>query len=67
LNGIVWGKADRSQYTGIVYRVTIEEILKRADGVAILRKGVAEARKSMKDGDVILNTNLPTTVLEVIA
>jgi hypothetical protein len=61
-HGIVFGKS-YSQYSVMRFNHSIDNMLKNSDGVEIIKRVIEDVTSQLKEGQRILNTNLPPVLM----
>lgn len=59
LTNIVFGKPNGTSYKSIGWKITIAEICNMKGGEDKIKEVIAKVKKDLKEGEKILNTNLP--------
>jgi hypothetical protein len=63
-HGIVFGKSCH-QYSVMNFNYAIDNMLKNADGVEFIKQVVKDVIGQLKEGQQILNTNLPLEMMQM--
>jgi hypothetical protein len=62
-NGVVFGIPEKS-FSAIVYKIPLTTLLSRPNGKASLTDTIKSIIPELKDGTIILNTNIPEDILK---
>ena len=64
LINIVWGVENGSSFRSMGWKnITIEQILKTQNGVTAIKNAIARVKGELKEGEKILNKNIPIELL----
>jgi hypothetical protein len=64
LTNIVWGIENGSSFRSMGWKnITIEQILKKQYGIAAIKNAIARVKGELKEGEKILNKNIPIELL----
>lgn len=63
IKSICWGSDPLNGWRMMKYTHPLSEMLKSTQGIEVIKRGIEAARKDMKPGEKILNTNLPSELL----